>query len=207
VVVGKNRWPFPVPIVREGKAWRFDGTIGREEIGNRRVGRNEIFAIQVCRAFVLAQREYASKDRDGDGVLEYAQRIVSTRLQQDGLYWEAREGSEPSPMGPLLAAAATGEPITGVAPKPFHGYHYKLLTAQGKSAPGGEKSYLKNAQLVDGFALLAYPAEYGKSGVMSFTVNHRGVIFEQDLGKDTLAIAEKVTQYDPDSNWLPVPVR
>jgi hypothetical protein len=202
--VGSGDWPFPIPLVKKGEDWFFDTLAGREEILNRRIGRNELNAIQVCLAYVDAQREYVLKDRDGDKLLEYAQKLVSQEGKKNGLYWEAKENERQSPLGPLIARAAR-EGYTGKKPvgkrSPFHGYYYKILKAQGKDAPGGEYDYVVNGQMIGGFALIAYPAEYGNSGVMTFIVNHEGVVYEKNLGKDTEKIAAAVKKFDPDKTW------
>ena len=202
--VGNEEWPFPIPVVKKGENWFFDTKAGKEEILNRRIGRNELNAIQVCLAYVDAQREYVLKDRDSDKLLEYAQKFVSDKGQKNGLYWEAKEGEEQSPLGPLAAKAAkegyTGKK-SGDKPTPYHGYHYKILKAQGKNAPGGEYDYMVKGKMIGGFALVAYPAEYGNSGVMTFIVNQDGVVYEKDLGKDTEKIATAMKKFDPDKTW------
>jgi hypothetical protein len=204
LVVGTHDWPFPVPIVKKGETWVFDTMAGKEELLNRRIGRNELNTIKVCLAYVDAQREYALKDRDGDGLLEYAQKFRSTAGKKDGLYWQAKEGEEQSPLGDL-AARAVKEGYTskkpGDNPVPYHGYFYKILKAQGKNAPGGAYDYVVKGSMIGGFALVAYPAEYGNSGVMTFIVNHDAVVYEKDLGKDTAKIASTMTKYDPDKSW------
>ena len=194
-------------VRKEGETWRFDTAAGKEELLNRRIGKNELNAIQLCHAYVEAQREYASQDWDGDGVLEYAQRIVSTKGKWDGLYWEAAEDEVKSPLGPLVAKAV----LEGYTPKgpgdkraPYHGYYYKILKAQGKNAPGGAYSYIINGHMVAGFALVAYPAEYGSSGIITFTVNQRGIVYQKDLGKKTREIAEAMNTFDPDKTWQKV---
>jgi len=205
--VGNEEWPFPIPIVKKGENWFFDTKAGKEEILNRRIGRNELNAIQVCLAYVDAQREYVLKDRDGDKLLEYAQKFISGKGEKDGLYWEAKEGEEQSPLGPLVAKAAkegyTGKK-SGDKPSPYHGYYYRILKAQGKNAPGGEYDYIVKGKMIGGFALVAYPAEYGNSGVMTFIVNQDGVVYEKDLGKDTEKIATAMKKFDPDKTWKKV---
>lgn len=205
--VGSENWPFPIPVVKKGEYWFFDTKAGKEEILNRRIGRNELNAIQVCLAYVDAQREYVLKDRDGDKLLEYAQKFVSKKGEKDGLYWEAREGEEQSPLGPLMAKAVkegyTGKK-SGDKPSPYHGYYYKILKAQGKNAPGGEYDYMVKGKMIGGFALVAYPAEYGNSGIMTFIVNHDGVVYEKDLGKDTEKIATAMKKFDLDRIWKKV---
>jgi hypothetical protein len=204
LVVGEEEWPFPVPIVKKGENWLFDTLAGKEELINRRIGRNELNTIQVCLAYVDAQREYAMKDQDGDGLLAYAQKVWSTKGKKDGLYWETKEGEEQSPLGPG-AARAVAEGYTprkpGDKPLPFHGYYYKILKAQGKNAPGGAYDYVVKGKMIGGFAMVAYPAEYGASGVMTFIVNHDGVVYEKDLGAETAKIASAMTKFDPDPLW------
>jgi len=202
--VGNGDWPLPIPIVKRGESWRFDTKEGKEEILNRRIGRNELNTVQVCLAYVDAQREYARKDRDSDKVLEYAQKFRSTKGKKDGLYWEAGEGEEQSPLGDLFAKAVK-EGYTqrkpGGRPQPYHGYYYRILKAQGKSAPGGAYDYAVKGKMIGGFALVAYPAEYGNSGIMTFIVNHDGVVYEKNLGKDTESIATAMAKFDPDETW------
>jgi hypothetical protein len=205
--VGDRDWPFPIPIVKEGESWFFNTKVGKQEVLNRRIGRNELNAIQVCLAYVDAQREYVLKDRDEDKLLEYSRKLVSDKSQKNGLYWEAKEGEEQSPLGPLIAKAAR-EGYTGKKPigkrNPYHGYHYKILKAQGKNAPGGEYDYMVKGKMIGGFALVAYPDEYGNSGVMTFIVNQDGVVYEKDLGKDTEKIATAMKKFDPDKTWKKV---
>ncbi len=207
LVIGNHDWPFPIPIVKKGETWVFDTMAGKEELLNRRIGRNELHTVKVCLAYVDAQREYAMKDRDSDKLLEYAQKFGSTKGKKDGLYWEAKEGEEQSPLGPL-AAQAVKEGYTGRKPGDnpvaYHGYFYKILKAQGKNAPGGAYDYLVKGRMIGGFALVAHPAEYGNSGVMTFIVNHDGVVYEKDLGKETAKIAGAMTKYDPDKTWKKV---
>jgi len=202
--VGNGDWPFPIPVVKKGEYWLFDTIAGREEILNRRIGRNELNAIQVCLAYVDAQREYVLKERDGDKVLEYAQRFISRKGEKNGLYWEAKEGEEQSPLGSLIAKAS-GEGYAGKGPggkrNPYHGYYYRILKSQGKNAPGGEYDYVVNGKMIGGFALVAYPAEYGNSGVMTFIVNQDGMVYEKNLGEDTEKIAPAMKKFDPDKTW------
>ena len=182
--------------------WVFDTKAGREEVLNRRIGRNELNAIQVCLAYVEAQQEYASTDRERDGIIQYAQKIVSDTDRRDGLYWKAAEGEIPSPLGPFTAqAAAEGYRRASDKPAPYHGYYYKILKGQGKSAPGGAYSYVINGHMVAGFALVAWPAEYGVSGVMTFVVNQNGTVYQKDLGPKTEEIAKAMTLYNPDRTW------
>ncbi len=205
--VGNGDWPYPIPVVKKGEKWFFDTEAGREEILNRRIGRNELNAIQVCLAYVDAQREYVLKDRDEDKLLEYAQRLISKEGEKNGLYWEAKEGEEQSPLGPLIAKAAV-EGYTGKRPvgkrSPYHGYYYRILKAQGKNARGGEYDYVVNGKMIGGFALVGYPAEYGNSGIMTFIVNQEGVVYEKNLGKETGKIAAAMKKFDPDETWKKV---
>jgi hypothetical protein len=201
VHVGKNDWPFPIPIVKAGESWRFDTKQGREEILNRRIGENELDAIQTCLAIVDSQREYAAVDRDGDGLLEYAQKFYSTRSKMDGLYWEVKPGEKPSPLGPLVAKAQGEGYMPGGKPAPYNGYFFRILTAQGQSAKGGAYSYLVKGKMVGGFAVVAYPATYAVSGVKTFIVNHEGVVYEKDLGPQTAKRARSVKAYSPDKTW------
>jgi hypothetical protein len=207
LVVGKQDWPYPIPVVKKGNGWVFDTAQGREEILNRRIGENELSTIQVMLAIVDAQREYASKDRDGDGILEYAQKFWSDAGKKNGLYWETKAGEEESPLGPLAAEARVEgyrAASAGAKPRPYHGYYYKILTAQGKNAPGGAYSYLVKDKMIGGFAVIAAPAQYGNSGVMTFLINHDGVVYQKDLGKNTLELAKKMTSFDPDKTWKKV---
>jgi len=202
VIMGNDYWPFPIPIVKKGEGWVFDTKEGREEVLNRRLGRNELNAIQACSAYVDAQREYASTDRERDGIIQYAQKVWSDPYRRNGLYWEATEGEVPSPLGPLAAeAAAEGYRRAADKPKPFHGYYYKILKGQGKSAPGGAYQYVINGHMVAGFALVAWPAEYNVSGVMTFIVNQNGTVYQKDLGPKTAEIAKTMTLYNPDRTW------
>jgi hypothetical protein len=202
--VGNEEWPYPLPIVKRVENWHFDTMAGKEEILNRRIGRNELNAIKVCLAYVDAQREYILKDRDKDMLLEYAQKFVSDHGQKNGLYWEAKEGEEQSPLGPLMAKAA-GEGYTEKRPigkrDAYHGYYYRILKSQGKNARGGEYDYIVNGKMTGGFALVAYPAEYGDSGIMTFIVNQDGVAYEKDLGKKSENIATAMKKFDPDKSW------
>jgi hypothetical protein len=200
LVVGKEEWPLPIPLVKQGEIWLFNTKEGKEEILNRRIGKNELNAIKVCLAYVDAQREYATKDRDGDKVREYAQQFNSTPGKKNGLYWQAKEGEEQSPMGPLMAKAAK-EGYAGIVHTPYHGYYYRILKVQGTHAPGGAYSYVINRKMMGGFALVAYPAEFGNSGIMTFIVNQDGVVYQKDLGKETEKIATAMTKYDPDETW------
>jgi hypothetical protein len=209
VVIGNNEWPFPIPLTKKGDSWVFDTDKGREEILNRRIGDNELYTIQVMLALVDAQREYAMKDRDGSGLLQYAQRFRSEPGKKNGLYWEMKAGEEQSPLGPIVAQAQragyTGQQqSSGQTAVPYHGYYYKILQAQGKDAPGGAYSYLVKGKMIGGFAVVAYPAQYGNSGVMTFTVNHDGKVFQKDLGKNTASVAAAMKEYNPDSTWAEI---
>lgn len=204
---GKDDASFPIPLVKDGSGWRFDTAAGKEEMLNRRIGRNELQAIAVCHAYVDAQREYASKDRNGTGVREYAQKFRSAPGKQDGLYWEVSANEAQSPMGPWVAMATSeGYAHKGpdTEPMPFHGYFFRILTAQGPHAPEGARSYIADGHMTGGFALVAYPAQHGSGGVMTFMVNQLGIVFQKDLGNKTAEIAAAMTQYDPDDSWHPV---
>src|SRR5262249_7040980 len=199
LVVGQEEWPLPIPLVRLNNTWRFDAQIARREIVFRRIGRNEQGAIQVCLLYVNAQREYAKKGFAGEGV--YAQRLLSQPGEKDGLYWPALSGEDASPLAELAAAAAAeGYPITDQR-NPYHGYHYRILMRQGPNAPGGEIDYVVRGNMIGGFALVAYPAQYRISGLMTFLVSHHGHIYEKDLGSRTAAIASGMTSFDPDHTW------
>jgi hypothetical protein len=199
--VGNNDWPFPIPLVKIGNNWSFDTKRGKEEILSRRIGENELGAIQTCLAIVDAQREYAAVDRDGNGLLEYARKFTSTSGKMDGLYWEAKPGEQPSPLGPLVAKARNEGYKKGEKPVPYRGYFFRILTAQGKDAHGGAYSYLVKDKMVGGFALVAYPASYGVSGVKTFIVNHEGVVYEKDLGAKTAKQAQSMKAFSPDKTW------
>ncbi len=201
VILGHDNWPFPIPIVQGDQGWFFDTAAGKEEILNRRIGRNELFTVQVCDAYVAAQNEYATTDRELDGIIEYAQKIVSDPGQRDGLFWPVAEGEVPSPFGPLAAQAAAEGYKRGEKPIAFHGYYYRILRGQGTKAPGGAYSYMINGHMVAGFALVAWPAQYGTSGITTFVVNRNGIVYEKDLGSNTAAIAESMTLYNPDQTW------
>jgi hypothetical protein len=205
LLMGPQAWPLPIPLVRVGTAWRFATEEGVEELLNRRIGGNERSAIHVLRAYLDAQRQYASCDRNGDGVLQYAQKLASTKGKQDGLYWpaDADKGEEVSPFGPLIAETAPYRKVQK-KPTPYYGYRFRILTRQGKSAPGGAYNYIINGRMIAGFAMVAYPAEYGQSGVMTFIVNHNGKIYEKDLGKKTTEIGAKMTSFDPAAGWKEV---
>ncbi len=204
--IGNDAWPFPIPIEKVGKDWRFSAREGKTELLSRRIGKNELSVIQVCLAYVDAQREYASKDRNGDGVLEYAQKFLSDPGKEDGLYWETKEGEEQSPLGPLVGEAKKVgyKKKAGNQPSPYHGYFYKILKAQGKNAPRGTYDYVINGRMTGGFAMVAYPAVYGSSGIKTFIVSQDGVVYEKDLGKNTASIAQEMKKFDPDSSWSKV---
>jgi hypothetical protein len=206
LVIGTKEWPFPVPLAKTGKGWRFDTAAGIEEIANRRVGENEIEAIANCRAYISAQRQYAARDRDGDEVREYAQKIRSDKGKQDGLYWhvDPNSGAELSPFGEFLAEAARRAERGQKAPAPYHGYYYRILTRQGGNAPGGEYDYIINGNMIAGFAIVAWPAEHGKTGIMTFVASHHGKVYEKDLGEKTSDIAKAMTAYNPDKTWTQV---
>jgi hypothetical protein len=205
LLIGAEAWPMPIPIVRSGDRWRFASELGEDELVNRRIGANELNAIYVLRAFVDAQRAFAAVDRDGDGVRQYAQKLASTPGKRDGLYWtaDAAKGEEISPFGPLIAESAAYLEGHAVG-DPYRGYRFRLLTRQGAHAAGGAYNYLINGRLIAGFAMVAYPAEWGETGVMTFIVNHNGKVFEKDLGKDSAAIGAKMTAFDPGPGWKPV---
>jgi hypothetical protein len=201
LIIGADDFPFPIPLVRTKAGWEFDTDEGRKEILYRRIGRNEIDAIETSLAFVDAENDYADKDR-GDGVGVYAQRIISSPGKKDGLYWPS--DANDSPLGELAAEASAEGYKAGSGPQPYHGYYYRILTQQGASAPGGALSYIVNGKMIGGFALIAYPADYGNSGVMTFMVNHAGAIYQKDLGEDTEARAKSITAFDPDKTWTKV---
>jgi hypothetical protein len=193
VEVGTHGWTMPIPLVKTGAGWSFDTRAASEEMRIRRIGRNELAAMQVMLAYVDAQREYAARDWDGDGVKSYAMRALSSRGKRDGLYWASLPGEPESPLGPAFADAKPGQP--------YHGYAFRILTAQGPSAPGGAKSFVKNGRMTEGFALIAWPAKYDYTGVMTFIVNQDGVVYEKDLGPNTAAAAAAIKSFDPGSSW------
>jgi hypothetical protein len=203
LMIGEGDWPFPIPLIRRNEIWRFDAAAGRQEILQRRIGRNELSAIQASRAYVDAQEEYADQDRTGTGVGVYAQRIVSRPGKKDGLFWPAQAGGA-SPLGELVARASAEGYRIGPGRQAFHGYYYKVLTRQGPNAKGGALDYIVRGRMIGGFALVAYPAEYDSSGVMTFIVNQDGVVYEKDLGPNTLGIASNMTAFDPDQSWRKV---
>jgi DUF2950 family protein len=201
LVVGKDEWIFPIPILKDAAGWRFDATEGKEEILNRRIGRNELAVIQAVQAYVDAQREYYLRNPQNDKLLQYAQRFVSSKGKRDGLYFPVGAGEPASPLGPLfdrLQAGAKSDAAKGV---PYHGYYYRILNGQGPAAPGGAYSYVAQRRMIGGFALVAWPASYGKTGVMTFLVNHEGAVYEKDLGPRTAAAARNMTRFNPDKTW------
>ncbi len=200
LIIGQRRWAVPFPIVQVGDRWRFDTEAGLEELVNRRIGRNELNAIDICRKYIDAQVAYASKDRDGDQVLEYARQVMSSEGQQDGLYWDSVAGQELSPFGPLVADAR--DYLDGREPgDPFKGYYFKLIARQGDDAIGGRYDYIINGNMIAGFALIAFPAEHGNSGVMTFICSHTGRVHQRNLGPDGDLIAGAMAVYNPDSSW------
>jgi len=207
LTIGQHAWPFPIPIVKQSDRWHFDTKAGAQEILVRRIGRNELNTIEVCRAYVDAQREYATKQSSGSKYVEYAQKIMSTPGKHDGLYWPVAEDEAQSPMGPFVAMArAHGykDKFIQSDRAPYHGYLYRILTRQGKNAHGGAYNYVVRNHMIGGFALVAFPAKYGDSGVMTFIVNQDGIVYEKDLGPKTNALARDIDAFDPDSSWTVV---
>ena len=204
LVIGAGDFPLPIPLVRKDGAWRFDTAAGREEILYRRIGKNELEAIQASLAYVDAQNEYAEKDRTGDGLYAYAKRIISQPGKKDGLYWPVSQGEEESPLGELMARATRLGYRVGAGRTPYLGYYFKILTRQGPAASGGAMDYFVRGKMIGGFALVAYPAEYRNSGVMTFIVNHAGTVFQQDLGPDTAKKAERMISFNPNQTWQKV---
>jgi Protein of unknown function (DUF2950) len=205
LIIGNEEWPYPIPLVKDKAGWSFDTAAGREEILYRRVGRNELSTIKSCRIYVKAQKEYAEKGHDGKAAGLYAQKLSSEPGKQDGLFWKSGPGEELSPLGEFAAQASSeGYSRAQSGPTPFHGYLFRLLTAQGPAAPGGTKSYISNGEMKGGFALIAYPAEYRNSGVMAFMINQDGVVYEKDLGEQTDKVAAQISQYNPDKSWRKV---
>ncbi len=201
LVIGAEDWPMPVPLVRRPQGWTFDARAGAQEIVARRIGRNELDAIQVCLAFIDMEREYAEVDRDGDELLEYTSRLLSTKGRRDGLYWEAAPGEPPSPAGPRLAKASPDALASRDAAAPYHGYFFRVLTQGGKHAPGGARDWRVNGQLIGGIALLAWPAKYRVSGVKTFKCGLEGIVHERDLGRETAAAVARIQAYDPGPGW------
>jgi hypothetical protein len=206
--IGNENWPFPVPLVKKDNQWFFDTEAGKEEILNRRIGENELTAILVSRSYVKAQREYTLKDWDGDGILSYAQKLRSDPGKKNGLFWRSAHGEEVSPMGELVARAwhegykKEKAAFKEEEPMPFHGYYFRILTRQEKNAPGGKYNYIINGNMVGGFALVAFPSNWGKSGVMTFIVNQQGKVYEKNLGPDTAKIGREMKSYNPDATWI-----
>src|SRR5689334_22898655 len=201
LIIGPDDFPFPIPLIRKGDGWQFDAAAGREEILARRIGRNELDAIQASLAYVDAQDEYAEKDNTGAGPGVYAQRIISDVGKKNGLYWPSSAGADQSPLGELVAEATRRGYKVGEGRTPYHGYYFKILTRQGPAAHGGELDYVVNGKMIGGFGLVAYPADYRNSGVMTFIVNQEGVVFQKDLGPHTAELAEGMTAFNPDSSW------
>jgi len=200
LTVGKKQWPFPIPIVKDAQGWRFDTDAGRDEIINRRIGRNELNAIAVCRSYVEAQRQYAGRDRNGTGILEYARKFTSSPGKKDGLYWPSDVSQEMSPFGPLIAPSSDYQAARKKG-SPYYGYYFRILERQGPQVPGGAFNYMINGHMLAGFALVAFPADYGTSGVMTLVVNQWGQVYQKDLGVDTARVAGAMTEYNPDRSW------
>jgi DUF2950 family protein len=199
--IGAENWPFPIPIVEKNKVWFFDTAKGKQEVLFRRIGRNENFTIGTLQSLVDAEKEYATKTHDQDSTKQYAQKILSDEGKQNGLYWKAGPGEPASPIGPLIAQATREGYEKGGKAVPFHGYYYRVLTSQGKDAPGGAMSYMTDGKLTKGFAFIAYPAEYRNSGVMTFIVGKNGVVLQKDLGTNTATIASSIKDFNPDKTW------
>jgi hypothetical protein len=205
LIIGDEQWPFPVPLVKTSSGWQFDSKTGKEEVLARRIGRNELNVIKLCRDYVRAQEEYAGQPHDGKPVGLFAQRFRSSPGRQDGLFWGRKRWEKQSPLDELVTAAV----LEGYDPSqpdasPFQGYHFRILTGQGPAAPGGSKSYITNGDMSGGFALLAYPAKYGFSGIMTFAVARDGIVYQKDLGADTDTQASSITEYNPDNSWTAV---
>jgi hypothetical protein len=200
VAVGDGGWTLPIPIVKRKAGWQFDVAAGADEMRTRRIGRNELMTIKAILAYYDAQREYAAVDHNGDGVYEYARKMVSTKGKKDGLYWDSPLGLDESPLGPLLAKQ---QPKGGEG---YYGYHYKILTGQGKDAPGGAYDYIIGKRMRSGFAAVAWPARYGDTGVMTFMVSHAGIVYEKDLGPKSAAVASAMTRFNPDASWKKSPL-
>ena len=203
LLIGAEAWPAPFPLVKKDGSWRYDTAAGIEEVVNRRIGKNELNAIEMCRAFIEGQITYSSADRDGDEVLEYAQQIASTKGKKDGLFWEVGEDEELSPFGPLVADAS--DYLEGREPgDPFKGYYYKIITRQGSNAPGKRYDYIINDNMIAGFATIAFPADHGNSGIMTFMCSHQGKIYQKNFGEDSDLIAAGIDEYNPDDSWSEV---
>src|SRR5262245_9082756 len=204
ILLGKLLWPFPFPLVKTDKGWQFDTAKGLEEVLDRRIGENELETIENCRNYVAAQQDYASEDRDGDDVLEFAQRLMSTKGTHDGLYWPVGEDGEESPAGPFVIEAKLGE--TGAPPENgYFGYRFRILKGQGSNIAGGQYDYVINGNMIAGFALIAWPARYGETGIKTFLVSHQGTVYQKDLGPNTAKLAEQITRFNPDKTWEVVP--
>jgi len=207
LIIGDEKWPFPVPIVKKDTGWLFDTEAGRQEILTRRIGHNELLAIRVCRAYLDAQREYYNMpEQEGDQIPKYAQRLISSPGKRNGLYWPTAKGDKESPLGPLVAAAREEgymqkRPTGEKGRRPFHGYYFRILKRQGSSAPGGKFNYIINNNMVAGHALVAFPSRWGVSGIMTFIVNQRGRVYQKNLGPNTAEIARKMKEYNPDLTW------
>jgi len=207
IVVGKNDWPFPIPLVKQDQNWIFDTAAGKEEILNRRIGQNELDTIQVMLALVDAQREYAEKTFDGNGLHKYAQKFRSDPGKKNGLYWETKEGEESSPIGPLVTEGKQKgyfKKDAEQSQQPYHGYYYRILTSQGEHAQGGAYNYIVDGNMIGGFAFIAYPADFDSSGIMTFIVNHDGAVLQKNLGSDTEQKAQALERFDPDETWTKV---
>ncbi len=207
LVIGNEGWPFPVPLIKQGRVWQFDTAAGKEEVLARRIGRNELSVISICRMYVAAQQRYAQDGHDGKRAGLYAMTFRSDTGRHNGLYWPVAKGERPSPLGDLVAeAAAGGQPLADGSrpPRPFHGYYFKILTAQGQGARGGARTYVVNGEMSAGFALVAWPSQYDATGIMTFIVNQDGVLRQKDLGTQTDALASAMTFYDPDRSWSDV---
>jgi len=209
IYIGNENWPFPIPLVKMNDQWFFDTVAGKEEILNRRVGENELTAILVCHTYVKAQREYVLRDWDDDGILAYAQKLRSDPGKKNGLFWRHAPGDAVSPLGELVARARIegykkGKSVFKEQPMPFHGYYFKILTKQGEHAPGGKYNYIINGNMVGGFGLVAFPSDWGKSGIMTLIVNQQDKVFQKNLGPDTMKIAQEMQSFDPDQTWTPV---
>jgi hypothetical protein len=207
LLAGDDEWPLPIPIVQDGsgKRWVFDTASGKDEVITRRIGRNELTVIEVCKAIGDAQREYAQREVRGDGLPEYARKFISDPGTKNGLYWPTAEGEKPSPLGEAVAEAQVAGYSTSASPtgepRPYHGYLYRILTAQGKDAPGGAEDYVINGRLIGGFAVIAWPVDYGSSGIMTFITNYAGEVYQKDLGEETDKLAQGLTEFNPDPTW------
>ena len=201
LLVGEQESPFPFPLVKGARGWQFDAKAGAEEIVNRRIGENELFAIKSCLAYSDAQQEYAEADRDGDGIIEYAQKFHSSKGKREGLFWPTKADEPLSPLGPLFEQVKREGYSANPKPTPIHGYYYRILTSQSKNAPGGAYDYLVKGNMIGGYALVAYPARWGASGVMTFTCNHDGVVYQKNFGSSTADVASKIKHFNPDAGW------